>query len=151
MTPRITEEQEAKDYFDSKKHPDTSGDFDEFVTRKEPRLFKFEKPGDKITGHLSAFLKTNFQGNDRSGVTLFFCVEENTNQFVKVHATRQMLEKISTQDVGRKIRITYQGENTEVRTVGNKMRNFTVEISKAPPRTDLLMDTTFLEMVQEDD
>jgi hypothetical protein len=122
---------------------------DEFVTRKQPELFRFEKPGDKLQGHLAAFLRMRIQG--KPGVALFFALNDDPNHFVKVNATRQILEKVRTDDVGRKVRITYQGENTEYKTEGNKMRNFLVEISTLPPRTDLLMDTTFLEMVQEED
>jgi|SRR6478752_1020041 len=117
--------------------------------RKEAMLLRFEKPGDKVEGHIAGFLRTQIDG--KPAVSIFLAMNERTDQFVKIHATRQLLEKIRTTDSGRKVRITYQGENDQVKTVGNRMRIFTVLIdTRAEPRMDLLMDTSLLEMLQDE-
>ncbi len=109
--------------------------------RKEAVLYKFEKPGDKLEGHLAGIVKTQIEG--KGAVDLYFSVREKTDQFVKVHATIKMLEKIRSGDVGRKMRIQYMGENTKVKTQGNPMREFAVAVDvDTPPRTDLLMESS---------
>lgn len=120
-----------------------------FEERKETTLFRFERPGAALTGHIAGFMRTTIEG--RPGVDIYFALDGDTSNYVKVHATRQMLEKIHTTDAGRRARITYQGENETVKTAGNKMRNFSVQIDiKSEPRTDILLDTSLLEMLQDE-
>lgn len=117
--------------------------------RKEPVLFKFTKPGDMIEGYIAGFLRTMIEG--KPAVAIFIAVNGNTAQFAKIHATRQLLEKLRTPDTGKKVRITYQGENREIKTAGNPMRIFSVLVdTKAEPRTDLLMDTSLQEFLQDE-
>jgi hypothetical protein len=120
-----------------------------FEERKETALFKFERPGTMLEGHIAGFMRITLEGKPAVGI--YFALNEKTDQFVKVHATRQLLEKIHTTDAGRRARITYQGENETLKTAGNKMRNFSVQIdTKSEPRTDLLLDTSLLEMLQDE-
>lgn len=117
--------------------------------RREPALFKFERPGQTIEGHIAGFLPTTLEG--KRAVAIFIAVNERTDQFMKIHATRQLLEKIRTTDVGRQVRITYRGEDDAVKTQGNKLRRFDVVVNTASePRTDLLIDTSLLEMLQDE-
>lgn len=119
-----------------------------FEERKEPVLFKFVKPGDKLEGHVSGFLRGMIGG--KPGVAIFISVKERTDQFFKLNATRQMLEKIHTTDAGRPVRIMYQGESS-IKTAGNPMKIFDIQVDmKAPLRDDLLMDTSLLEMLQDE-
>lgn len=116
--------------------------------RKETTLFKFETVGTVLEGHVAGFLRTIIAG--KPGVDIYFALNGKTDRFVKVHATRQMLEKIRTTDSGKRARIKYQGES-DIQTVGSKMRLFKVEVdTKMEPRTDLLMDTSLLEMLQDE-
>lgn len=151
------------DFFDHKPKPDATDQVRQldndptarevlprgFEERKEPILLKFVNPGDKIEGHIAGFLRGMIGG--KPGVAIFISVNERTDQFVKIHATRQLLEKIHTTDSGRRVRITYMGENETVKTVGNKMRNFSVLMdTKTEPREDLLMDTSLQEFLQDE-
>jgi hypothetical protein len=119
-----------------------------FEERKEPVLFKFVTPGDTLIGHVAGFLRGMIGG--KPGVAIFISVNERTDQFAKINATRQMLEKIHTSDAGRPVRITYKGESG-IRTAGNPMRLFDILVNtKAAVRDDLLMDTSLLEMLQDE-
>lgn len=119
-----------------------------FEERKEPAFFKFQKPGDTLQGHVAGFLRGMIGG--KPGVAIFLSVNERTDQFVKINATRQMLEKIHTSDAGRPVRITYE-RDSEIKTAGNPMKVFTILVNtKAPVRDDLLMDTSLLEMLQDE-
>lgn len=151
------------DFFDHKPKPDATDQVRQpdndptarevlprgFEERKEPTLFKFDRPGATIEGHIAGFLRTVIE--NKPAVSIFLAVNGRTDQFVKIHATRQLLEKIHTTDAGRRARITYQGENETVKTAGNKMRNFSVLVdTKTEPRTDLLMDTSLQEFLQDE-
>lgn len=120
-----------------------------FEERKEHVLFKFEKPGDKLEGHLVGILRTTVKGDN--AVAMFFSVNGKTDQFTKIHATRQMLEKIYTGDVGRFIRIVFKG-NSSIQTAGSPMKMFSIQVdTKSEPRVDLLMNTSLLEMLNAED
>lgn len=144
---RISEATRERETFDRANGPSDNG-FN-LEDRKEPRFLTFEKPGDKAEGIVAGFLRGTVRG--KPAVYIFLVAGGDTSQYVKILATRQLLEKIRTSDSGRFVRIVYQGENQTVQTQGNKMKNFTVQVdSKAPPRTDLLMDTSLLEMLQDE-
>lgn len=118
-----------------------------FEERTEVKLFKFERPGSILEGHVAGFLRGTIGG--KPSVSIFIALEGKP-RFVKIHATRQMLEKILVSDSGYRVRIIYKGES-EIQTVGNPMRLFSVQINrKEEPRTDLLMDTSLLQMLQDE-
>ncbi len=147
-------QQEKDPFFEDGKPPisvteaENLGAYRSMEERKDSVLFKFDKPGVEITGHIAAILRTKIEG--RPGVDIFLSLNGRTNQFVKIHATRQLLEKVRTTDLGRLVRIIYKGENTEIKTAGNAMRIFQVLVdTKSDPREDLVMDTSLIEMFEE--
>lgn len=108
--------------------------------RKDAVLFKFERPGTLLEGYLAGIVRGPIQG--KPGVALYFVVNDNTSQLVKVNATRQMLEKIRPSDVGRFISIMFESVNKEARN----MHVFNIMVdTRSEPRTDFVMESALLE------
>lgn len=112
--------------------------------RKDAVLFKFERPGALLEGHLAGIVRAMIQG--KPGVDLYFVVNERTDRLVKVHATRKMLEKIRSGDVGRWVSIMFEGVNTSARD----MHEFTILVdTHNPPRADFVMEASLLETMAD--
>lgn len=108
--------------------------------RKDSVLFKFERPGSLLEGHLAGIVRATIEG--KPGVDLYFVVNERTDQLIKVHATRKMLEKIRSGDVGRWVSIMFEGVNASARN----MHEFTILVdTHNPPRADFVMEASLLE------
>ncbi len=92
----------------------------EMVEREEPRFVKF-KVGDVVEGILTEIRRLCVQGKP----ALRYTVDDN-GQLYSFLGTYQINEKLRVADIGKRIRVRYEGEGAPANRGGNRMRVFRV-------------------------
>jgi hypothetical protein len=98
----------------------------EMVERREPHFVVF-RVGDVVEGILVEIERVQVKGKSGLRYTV-----DDSGQLYRFLGTYQINEKIQIGDVGKRVRIRYEGEDTSVERAGNRMRVFRVFVSPAP-------------------
>jgi hypothetical protein len=99
-------------------------DENEMITREEPRFVQFN-PGEIVEGVLIGIKRVAIDGRFACKYTI-----DDGGVLYSFLGTYQINEKIRPSDMGHKIIVRYEGEDTAVGRNGNKMRHFGVQVSK---------------------
>ena len=99
-----------------------------------PELWQWEKPGAVLTGFLRSIAPVALKGKQ---VTQLLFQVDSTHQ-IKCLATYDLLQKINRSHIGTAMRITYLGEDENVKRGENAMKVFDVQFKRPdgaqPPR-----------------
>lgn len=99
---------------------------------KAPELFSFNDENPWIGGVLRAMamieLTDKQTGQVKEAMQYIIVTEEG--QSYKLLATYDLTQKIGPEHVGHYVDIRYEGEDRSVRTQGNPLRKFRVQVSK---------------------
>jgi hypothetical protein len=101
--------------------------------RTTPELFKFEKEGDSVIGFLEKCFRELAEGKQ----VPTYLIRTDTGERLKVRATYDLLQKITSEDVGMRVRIVYDGEQETAQSAagtGSSMKKFKVWLKAGPPR-----------------
>ncbi|SRR5579871_369959 len=94
-----------------------------------PELIKWEKPGDTLAGILTSLTAITVQGKSVQQYTL-----QLGEKRLKFLGTYDILQKLTREHVGCKVRIKYLGEDETVRGGPNNsaMKAFSIQIAGTP-------------------
>ena len=95
----------------------------EMVERKEPQFVQFNM-GDVVEGILLKIERLRVQ----SKPALRYTVDDD-GQLYSFLGTYQINEKLQVSDIGKRVQIRYDGEDTSVIRAGNRMRIFRIFVS----------------------
>lgn len=93
------------------------------VERSEPYFVIF-KAGDVVEGILTEIERIQV----KSKPALRYTLDDNGQRY-QFLGTYQINEKLQIGDIGKRVRIRYEGEDTSVERAGNRMRVFRVFVS----------------------
>ncbi|SRR5581483_1760330 len=93
---------------------------------KEPRMLKFERPNESISGHLYAIQPVTV--NDKP--TVQYDLLDEAGEHVTFLQTYDLSRKLRKEHIGHFVEITYLGEDRSVKTEGNALRRFRVMVSE---------------------
>jgi hypothetical protein len=91
-----------------------------------PDLWKWEKPGQLLTGVLLSLTRAEI---DRKAVTQMLFQVSSEHQ-VKCLQTYDLMQKIGRQHIGTEMRITYLGEDENIKRGDNAMKVFDVQYKR---------------------
>ena len=103
----------------------------EWVEILAPEMFTFTKPGEVIVGCLLSIDSVTIKGKT---VPQYLLRTEDNRRF-QILATYDLGRKIERSHIGRSVKITYIGENRDVRKGDNCLREFRVKVKKSNPQS----------------
>jgi hypothetical protein len=99
------------------------------VERSEPHFVIFN-PGDVVEGTLVEIERIQVKGKPGLRYTL-----DDHGQLYRFLGTYQINEKLQMGDIGKWVRVRYEGENRSVERAGNRMRIFRVFVCQGRSKT----------------
>ncbi len=96
--------------------------------QKEPRMLKFERTNDRISGHLYSIQQVSVKDNESP--TVQYDVLDDNGEHVTFLQTYDLGRKLRKEHIGHYVEITYLGEDHSVRTQGSPLRRFRVMVSE---------------------
>lgn len=103
----------------------TTNNNDGWQERTSPELYKFEREGDEVIGFLRHCIKEQAEGK----LVPTYFIENDEHKIIKIRATYDLLQKLSSRDIGMRIRIRLEG--TQQTTAGTMMK-FAVWVKPGP-------------------
>jgi hypothetical protein len=94
--------------------------------RTEPRFVQFGTAGECVDGILRRIEKIEINGKR----VVRFVVEDPSGEYLAFLGTADLLNKLRTDDVGKRIDVRYEGEDQNIRKNGNAMKRFKVRVEK---------------------
>lgn len=91
-----------------------------------PELWKWDKPGTILSGTLLALTRAEI--DKKPVVQMLFQITTTTQ--VKCLQTYDLMQKIGRQHIGSQMRITYLGEDPDVKRGDNHMKVFDVQFKR---------------------
>jgi hypothetical protein len=94
--------------------------------RHEPRFVQFGSVGECVDGTLRRIEKVEINGKR----VVRFVVEDPSGEYLAFLGTADLLNKLRTDDVGKRVDVRYEGEDQNIRRNGNAMKRFKVLVEK---------------------
>ncbi len=91
---------------------------------KGPEMFQFKERGQEISGYLMRISPVDVKGKK----TIQYTVLDENRAEITFLATWDLARKLRHQHVGHFVVVRYLGENSEVKTQGNALREFYVGV-----------------------
>ena len=105
----------------------------EMSERTAPEMFQFNDHDKYMSGvlvHVGKVNVTNKQTGEEKEATQYTLENPENGKRVTFLATYDMERKIRPGDVGHFLTVTYEGEDTSIKTQGSPIKKFRVQVSK---------------------
>lgn len=104
-----------------------------YTTLQAPDMMKFERPGQSLAGRLQLVGPIQLKGKN----VIQYTIAHDDGRKTKLLGTYDLVQKLGREHIGCLVRITYRGEDPEIRRGENAMKVFDVQVKRdasAPDR-----------------